>query len=67
MHRVGCDVPRHFGSITSFHDRSHYCIAASAERAVLPKHIKYVEIRAANDFVPVAIETLGPINSDGTA
>ena len=42
-------------------------IAAAAERAVLPKHIKYVEFKAAYDFVPVAIDTLGPINSDGSA
>ena len=42
-------------------------IAAAAERAALLKHIKYAEIKAAYDFVPVAIETLGPINSDGMA
>ena len=35
--------------------------------AALLKHIKYAEIKAAYDFVPVAIETLGPINSKGTA
>ena len=42
-------------------------IAAAAERAALLKHIKYAEIEAAYDFVPVAIETLGPINSEGMA
>ena len=42
-------------------------IAAAAERAALLKHIKYAEIKATYDFVPVAIETLGPINSEGTA
>ena len=42
-------------------------IAAAAERAALLKHIKYAGIRAAYDFVPVAIETLGPINNEGMA
>ena len=42
-------------------------IAAAAERAALLKHFKYAEIKATYDFVPVTIETLGPINSEGTA
>ena len=40
---------------------------AAAERAVLLKHTKYAAIEATHDFVPVAIETLGPINEEGTS
>ena len=40
---------------------------AAAERAALLKHTKYAAIKATHDFVPVAIETLGPINEEGTS
>jgi len=40
---------------------------AAAERAALLKHTKYAAIKATHDFVPVAIETLGPINKEGTS
>ena len=33
----------------------------------LIKHIKYTEIKAEHEFVPVAIETLGPNNNEGVA
>ena len=39
----------------------------AAERAALLKHTKYAAIKATHDFVPVAIETLGPINEEGTS
>ena len=39
---------------------------AAAERAALLKHTKYAAIKATHEFVPVAIETLGPINEEGT-
>ena len=42
-------------------------IAAAAERAALLKHIRYAEIKAVYEFIPVAIETLGPINNEGLA
>ena len=29
------------------------------------KHIKYQAIKAVYDFVPIAVETLGPINDEG--
>ena len=41
--------------------------AAAAKLAALLKHIKYAEIKATYDFVPVAIETLGLTNSEGKA
>ena len=40
---------------------------AAAERAVLLKHTKYAAIKATHEFVPMAIETLGPINEEGTS
>ena len=39
-------------------------LGAAAERAALLKHTKYAAIKATHDFVPVAIETLGPINEE---
>ena len=40
---------------------------AAAERAALLKHTKYAAIKATHKSVPVAIETLGPINEEGTS
>ena len=40
---------------------------AAAERAALLKHTKYAAIKATHEFVPVVIETLGPISDEGTS
>ena len=40
---------------------------AAAERAALLKHTEYAAIKATHEFVPVATETLGPINEEGTS
>ena len=42
-------------------------LGAIAECSVLLKHIKYAAIKATHEFVPVTIETLGPINEEGTS
>ena len=38
---------------------------SAAERAAVRKTAKYVDIAVNNDFIPLACETLGPINSKG--
>ena len=40
---------------------------SAAKRAALLKHTKYAAIKATHEFFPVAIETLGPINEEGTS
>ena len=42
-----------------------YASGAASERAAMLKHIKYQAIKAVHDFVPIAVETLGPINDEG--
>ena len=42
-----------------------YAAGAASERAALLKHIKYQSIKAVHDFIPIAVETLRPINSEG--
>ena len=39
----------------------------AAERAALLKHTKYAAIKVTHEFVPVAIETLGLNNKEGTS
>jgi hypothetical protein len=38
---------------------------AAAESASRLKHLKYEEIKRSHDFVPIAVESLGPINAEG--
>ena len=52
---------------SSFRPMTSVTIAAAAERDAHLKHIKYTKIKAAYDFVPVAIETPGTIHTEGTA
>ena len=40
---------------------------AAAEAAAGRKEVKYVQITNTHHFVPLAFETLGPINSKGIA
>ena len=42
-----------------------YASGAASERAAMLKHIEYQAIEAVHDFVPIAVETLGPINNEG--
>ena len=41
-------------------------VSAAAEEASLRKISKYTEVRQRYDFVAIAIESLGPINKDGS-
>ena len=41
-----------------------YASGAASERAAMLKHIKYQAIKTVHDFVPIAVETLGPINDE---
>ena len=42
-----------------------YASGTASERAAMLKHIKYQAIKAVHDFVPISVETLGPINDEG--
>ena len=42
-----------------------FASGAASERAAMLKHIKYQSIKAVHDLVPIAVETLGPVNSEG--
>ena len=42
-----------------------FASGAASERAAMLKHIKYQSNKAVHDFVPIAVETLGPVNSEG--
>ena len=40
---------------------------AAAEKAAVRKHAKYLDLQQRYNFVPLAVETLGPINREGLA
>ena len=42
-------------------------VGAAAERAAARKHEKYLQLSATHFFVPLAFETMGPINTEGQA
>ena len=53
-------------TLVAFHHQiTAYASGAASERAAMLKHIKYQAIKAVHDFVPIAVETLGPINNQG--
>jgi hypothetical protein len=50
---------------SSFVSLSANSACSAAERAALNKTAKYTALAATHEFVPIAIETLGPINASG--
>ena len=63
MCHVGCYVSDTLAA--SHRQITAYAAGEASERAAMLKHIKYQSIKAVHDFVPIAVETLGPINSEG--
>ena len=52
---------------TSYAMASSTTAGAAAEMAATRKHSKYVALSVTHDFIPLAFETLGPINEEGLA
>ena len=51
--------------VNSYTPTTSVTSCGAAEAAVTRKRVKYAEIIQSHHFVPLAIETLGPINMDG--
>lgn len=51
----------------SYLSEASVTVGAAAERAAARKHEKYHPLASTHLFVPLAFETMGPINSEGLA
>ena len=49
----------------SYLSETSQTVGAAAERAAVRKHEKYQPLASTHLFVPLAFETMGPINSEG--
>src|SRR5215470_11593366 len=65
MFGVGRDRHRHLGAFICFH-LFNFCWCSSGEAAE-NKVAKYSGISSTHEFVPLAFETLGPINASAKA
>ena len=62
---VTWDVTCHDTLAASQRQITAYASGAASERAAMLKHITYQVIKAVHDFVPIAVETLGPTYNEG--
>jgi len=66
MHNMGCDHVTVTDTLAESYLASTSIVAGgAAEGAAIRKEVKYQALASMHTFIPLAFETLGPINSKG--